>query len=80
MIVLLNNSQAMQLPLSHFEKLKNASQSDLDKWELTGAGIGIRWEGIDEDLSLKGLIKETAITSVLHRLGEKVYDQDLSFV
>ena len=78
MIILLNNAHALQVPLNHFIRLKDASQDDLNKWELTGNGIGIRWESIDEDLSLKGLIKESALTSILHRLEGKKDNQELS--
>lgn len=71
MLILLNNAKALQVPVDYFARLKNATQDDLNKWELTGNGTGIRWETIDEDLSLKGLIKESALISVLHRLEGK---------
>jgi hypothetical protein len=78
MVILLNNSHALKVPISHFERLKNATQDDLNKWELSGNGIGLRWKEIDEDLSLKGLIKESALLSVLHRLELKNDIQQLS--
>jgi len=78
MIILLNNAHVLKIPINYFKKLKNASQEELDQWELSGNGIGIRWEEIDEDLSLKGLIKESALTSILHRLESKKDIQELS--
>lgn len=78
MIILLNSGDALKVPISYFNKLKNASQADLDKWELTGSGTGIRWANIDEDLSLKGLIKESALVSILHRLEGKKDARELS--
>ena len=78
MIILLNNGHALKVPINHFKQLKNASQGDLDKWELSGNGIGIRWKGLDEDLSLKGLIKESALSSILHRLEGKKDAQELT--
>jgi hypothetical protein len=78
MLILLNNAQALQVPIHHFERLKNASQDDLNKWELTGNGVGIRWGNIDEDLSLKGLIKQSALLSVLHRLERKKNSEELT--
>jgi hypothetical protein len=78
MIILLNNGHALKVPINHFNKLKTASQVDLDKWTLSGNGIGIRWDNIDEDLSLKGLIKESALASILHRLADKEDLQELS--
>jgi len=78
MIVLLSNGDALKIPLNYFTRLKNATQADLDKLELIGNGIGIHWEKLDEDLSLKGLIKESALTSILHRLEGKKDFQELS--
>jgi len=78
MIILLNNGHALKVPLNHFDRLKNAGQADLDKWSLSGNGIGIHWDNIDEDLSLKGLIKESALTSILHRLADKKDVHELS--
>jgi hypothetical protein len=77
MLILLNNAKALQVPIRHFARLKNATQDDLNKWELSGNGIGIRWRNIDEDLSLKALIKESALISVLHRLEEKKNMEEL---
>jgi hypothetical protein len=78
MIILLNNGHALKVPINHFSRLKTASQADLDKWVLSGNGISIRWDNIDEDLSLKGLIKESALVSILHRLADKKDVQELS--
>jgi Protein of unknown function (DUF2442) len=57
MLILLNNGEALKVPINHFARLKDASQSDLDKWSLIGDGIGIHWGEINEEISLKGLIK-----------------------
>jgi len=77
MLILLNNAKALQVPVDYFARLKNASQDNLNQWELTGNGTGIRWKTIDEDLSLKGLIKESALVSVLHRLEGKKNVEEL---
>ena len=77
MLILLNNAKALQVPIHGFARLKNATQDDLNRWELTGNGVGIRWRNIDEDLSLKALIKESALISVLHRLEEKKNMEEL---
>jgi Protein of unknown function (DUF2442) len=64
MLILLSNAKALQVPIHHFERLKNASQDDLNNWELIDNGIGIRWVNIDEDLSLKALLKESALNKL----------------
>lgn len=71
MIILLNNADALKVPLNYFTKLNAATQTDLDQWQLIGGGTGIHWQTLDEDLSLKGLIKESALTAILHRLEGK---------
>lgn len=78
MLILLNNGHALKVPINHFNKLKTASQAELNEWELTGGGTGIRWAAIDEDLSLKGLIKDSALTAILHRLEDKKDISELS--
>lgn len=71
LIVILNNGKLLKVSLNGYNKLKKASQAQLDKWELTGGGIGIRWEQLDEDLSIKGMIKESALNAVLNQLQGK---------
>ena len=39
-------------------RLATADQAVLDKHELTAGGVGVYWPEVDEDLSLKGLLKE----------------------
>ena len=77
-IILLNNGHVLKVPINHFKALKNVAQEDLNKWELIGKGTGIRWKDLDEDLSLKGLIKESALISILHRLEGKKDMEELS--
>jgi hypothetical protein len=61
----------IKIPLGFYKSFKNVSQEELNNYELIAGGIGIHWKSLDEDLSLKGMIKESAITSVLHRLEGK---------
>lgn len=78
-VLLLTNSAVIKVALKHFPKIKNASKKELETAEIRGNGIGIRWSLIDEDISLKGLIKEVAINEVLNRLQSKD-NQELAFV
>jgi hypothetical protein len=80
MVILLNNGHVLKVPLDYFSRLKNASQDELTEWELSGNGIGIRWKSIDEDLSLKGLLKESVMTSILHSLERKKDVKELSIL
>ncbi len=71
LLVILNNSRVLKIRLSDYDKLRKASQSQLDKWKLSGKGVGIEWTELDEDLSLKGIIKTAALNSALQSLEGK---------
>lgn len=66
--VVLNSGDIIQARISDFERLREATDSQLKKWELIGGGIGIHWEALDEDLSLRGFIRDTAQREALRRL------------
>ena len=55
LVVLLNNKKIIQRPISDFNRLKNATKTQLDNYE--NDGIGIHWPDVDEDLSLRGFLK-----------------------
>lgn len=54
----LANGKVIMVPLSKFKKLKEASSDSLHNWRLISSGLGVRWEELDEDISLKGLLKD----------------------
>lgn len=56
LIVLLEDGRELSVPLEWFPKLRDASEDELKKWRFIGDGVGIHWEKLDEDLSVKGLL------------------------
>ena len=58
MLVFLNTQHILAIPLSNFKTLKKAGNKDLNKFELIANGTGVRWPRLDEDLSLKGFLKD----------------------
>jgi hypothetical protein len=68
LVIVLNNGRIIKSKISCFNLLQNAAQTQLDKWELKNKGIGIRWNELDEDLSLRGFITNNLINNVLHKL------------
>lgn len=54
-VVLLNNKNLLKRPLSDFERLTNASVQQLQQFE--NDGIRIHWLELDDDLSLRGFLK-----------------------
>ena len=56
MVIFLNTHKLINLKISDYPFLKNATQKQLDNWRLIAGGVGVNWEELDEDLSLKGFI------------------------
>jgi hypothetical protein len=56
MHVSLADGRIISVPLIWFSSLSNATQSQLENYEISPAGIGIHWPDIDEDLSVAGLM------------------------
>ena|SRR5258708_39748847 len=71
LVVVLNNGFLVKETLSAYPKLKSASIKDLNKWRLISNGTGITWKTLDEDLSLKGFIKNGALHETLRLLEGK---------
>jgi hypothetical protein len=45
------------VPLAWYPKLLHATPEQREHWEVCGAGFGIHWPDIDEDLSTEGLLR-----------------------
>ena len=58
MLVVLTNGKVLQRKLSVSERLKTATPEQLNNYRLIGQGAGVHWAAVDEDLSLKGFLKE----------------------
>jgi len=54
--VRLADGREVGVPVKWFPRLENASPSDREHWRLIGDGIGIHWENLDEDISVRGLL------------------------
>ena len=59
MLILLNNRKVLQRKISMTERLKSASMDQLQNYEISRTGI--HWPDIDEDLSLRGFLKEEVL-------------------
>lgn len=44
------------VPLAYFPRLLNATAQQRNQYELSGGGMGIHWDEIDEDISVSGLL------------------------
>jgi len=52
----LSDGRALSVPLTWFPRLMHATAAERANWRLIGRGEGIHWEGVDEDISVEGLL------------------------
>lgn len=57
LVVVLSDGRTLSTPLVWFPRLLDASPEQRADWRLIGGGEGIRWESLDEDLSVRGLLR-----------------------
>ena len=50
------DGRTITAPLAWYPRLLHATAEQRANWELCGAGFGIHWPDIDEDLSTEGLL------------------------
>lgn len=54
--VALSDGRMIRAPIGWFPRLAAASQPQRRRWRLIGRGIGIRWDDVDEDISVQQLL------------------------
>ena len=52
----LADGRRLGVPLAYFPRLLSASPEQRNRYELSGAGSGIHWDELDEDISVEGLL------------------------
>jgi hypothetical protein len=57
LIVDLMDGRTISVPLAWYPRLLRASPEARANWQKAGAGYGIHWPDIDEDLSTEGLLR-----------------------
>jgi hypothetical protein len=57
LIVDLMDGRTISAPLAWYPRLLHATLEQRAHWEKAGAGYGIHWPDIDEDLSTEGLLR-----------------------
>ncbi len=53
----LMDGRTITVPLAWFPRLLHASSKQRANWKVAGAGYGIHWPDIDEDISTEGLLR-----------------------
>lgn len=53
----LADGRTITVPLVWYPRLLHATPEQRENWEPAGAGYGIHWPDVDEDLSVEGLLR-----------------------
>lgn len=53
----LMDGRTITVPLAFYPRLLDATPEQRRHWETCGAGYGIHWPDVDEDLSTEGLLR-----------------------
>lgn len=56
LVVTLADGRSVSAPLEWFPRLQRGTAKQRKKWRLIGGGVGIHWEDLDEDVSVKSLL------------------------
>jgi hypothetical protein len=54
---ILIDGRTIIVPLTWYPKLLDATPEQRRNWQISGAGYGIHWPGVGEDLSTEGLLR-----------------------
>jgi len=69
LLIILNTGFVLKDKLSRYFQLSQATDKQLLNYQLIGNGAGIHWPDLDEDLSLKGFLRNNIKSLVV---GDKV--------
>ena len=56
LVVTLADARRVSAPLEWFPRLLQATPAQRANWRLIGRGVGIHWEDVDEDISVRSLL------------------------
>ena len=60
LIVRLEDGRVVHVPIEWFPRLRDATAEQRARYEIFGRGTGIHWPLVDEDLSIRGLLRPDA--------------------
>lgn len=52
----LEDGRTISVPIGWYPRLAHATSEERDNFEISGAGRGIHWPDLDEDLGVEGLL------------------------
>ena len=57
--VVLSDGRKVSAPLEWFPRLLRATERQRKNWRLIGEGVGIHWKELDEDISVRSLLRHS---------------------
>ncbi len=69
LVVDLADGRVLSVPLAWYPRLLHATPKQRSDCEIAGAGYGIHWPEIDEDLSVEGLLRGAPASGVSSKAG-----------
>ena len=52
----LTDGRQLGVPLAYFPRLRQATTEQRQKFVISGGGIGLHWDDLDEDISVESLL------------------------
>jgi len=52
----LEDGRSVSVPIGWYPRLAYGTQEERNNWEIAGAGYGICWPDLDEDIGVEGLL------------------------
>ena len=52
----LSDGRSLSVPLAWFPRLRHATSEERSNWRPVGKGEGLRWDDLDEDISVESLL------------------------
>ncbi len=52
----LQDGRAVTAPLNWFARLRKGTDKERGNWQIIGAGYGVHWPALDEDISVESLV------------------------
>ena len=59
----LMDGRTITVPLAWYPRLLHASAAERGNWQIAGAGFGLHWPDIDEDVSTEGLLRGAPVAA-----------------
>jgi hypothetical protein len=56
MWVRLSDGRQLGVPLAYFPRLAKASAAQRKRYTISGGGVGLHWDELDEDISVRALL------------------------